>query len=299
MLTQAQLAARASGIGASEVAAALGLSRYVTPIELYLRKRGELPPPEETLPMRFGNAAEAFILDEFQRCHPTFALARAPDTMRRGPLLAHLDAWVPAQCNVQAKTARTREGWGESGSPDVPQDYLLQVQAEMLLAGVPVSYVPVLFGGADYDEFIIAADRELQELIEGGVREFWQRVQSGDPPEIVSVDDAITLYGRSSQAGRVTATVEVEEAVNNLREIKERRERLDAAEEHWKAMVLAALGERDTLVDPAGRVLCTWRASAPVKRFDAKAFESAHPMLYAQFVKACDPVRRLLVKVKG
>ncbi|WP_157272098.1 YqaJ viral recombinase family protein [Azohydromonas aeria] len=162
MLTEAQKALRRTGVGASECAAALGLSPYQTRFELYQVKRGEASESSDNLAMRFGLAVEPFILSEFQRAHPDDLLVVAPDTMRRGRLFAHLDAWLPGVLNVQAKTARTRQGWGESGSPDIPQHYLLQVQHEMLLAGVDVSFVPVLFGGADYDEFVVEADRELQ-----------------------------------------------------------------------------------------------------------------------------------------
>jgi putative phage-type endonuclease len=172
MLSESQKALRRTGVGASECAAALGLSPYQTRFELYQVKRGEVPEADDNLAMRFGLAAEPFILSEFQRAHLDDLLVVAPDTMGRGRLFCHLDAWVPGSFNVQAKTTRSRQGWGESGSPDISQHYLLQAQHEMLLAGVDVSFVPVLFGGAEYDEFVVEADRELQELIEDGIADF-------------------------------------------------------------------------------------------------------------------------------
>lgn len=296
MLTAEQMEVRRSGVGASEAAAALGLSPYATPLRLYQLKRGEAPPDDENLAMRFGNAAESFILSEFERAHPGLPIVRAPDTMRRGPMLAHLDAWVPGQCNVQAKTARSRNGWGESGSPDVPQHYLIQVQAEMLLANVAVSYVPVLFGGADYDEFIVEADRELQDMIEAGIAEFWERVQAGEPPEPQTYADMIARYGRASRTDAVMAGADVLDALKHLRELKTQAQHLELAEEGWKAVVLKAMGECDTLVDPAGKTLATWKASAAPKRFDTAAFKAAHPDLYEQFVAVGEPSRRFLLK---
>lgn len=297
-ITKEQLAARATGVGASEVAIALGMSPYATPFDLYLAKRGEVAAmQEETRPMRFGNAVEPFILSEFEREHPELgSLVRAPDTMRRGAMLAHLDAWVPGRCNVQAKTARDRRGWGESGSPDVPQHYLLQVQAEMLLANVSVSFVPVLFGGADYDEFVVEADRELQELVEDGVHDFWQRVERGEPPEPVTAEDAIARWGRSARAGRVVADDNVLAALAELREMKARREQLEGAEERAKAIVMAALRDADTLVDASGKTLVTWKQCAGAKRFDAEALKAAHPELAAKFIRQGDAYRRFILK---
>lgn len=43
---------RSKGFGASEAAAVAGLSQYETPLHVYMRKRGEMPPVQETKPMR-------------------------------------------------------------------------------------------------------------------------------------------------------------------------------------------------------------------------------------------------------
>ncbi|WP_298236526.1 YqaJ viral recombinase family protein [uncultured Azohydromonas sp.] len=296
MLSEAQKALRRTGVGASECAAALGLSPYQTRFELYQVKRGEAPEPEDNLAMRFGLAAEPFILSEFQRAHPDDLLVVAPDTMRRGRLFAHLDAWVPGRFTVQAKTARTRNGWGESGSSDIPQHYLLQVQQELLLSGEAVSFVPVLFGGADYDEFVVEADRELQELIEDGIADFWALVERGEPPEPVTLDDMLERFGRASRAEQVMADAEVLRAARELHAIKAQREQLDATEAALKARLMGALGEADTLVDATGQTLATWKATKPARRFDAAAFEAAHPALYREFLRTGEPGRQFRLK---
>lgn len=296
MLTDAQKALRRTGVGASECAAALGLSPYQTRFELYQVKRGEAPESPDNLAMRFGLAAEPFILSEFQCAHPDDLLVVAPDTMRRGRMFAHLDAWVPGSFNVQAKTARTRHGWGESGSPDIPQHYLLQVQHEMLLASVDVSFVPVLFGGADYDEFVVEADRELQELIEDGIAKFWRLVERGEPPEPVSLDDMLARFGGTCRAGQARTDPDVLRAVHELRAIRAQRERLDTAEAALKARLMGALREADTLVDATGHTLATWKATKPARRFDAAAFEAAHPELYREFLRTGEPGRQFRLK---
>jgi predicted phage-related endonuclease len=207
-----------------------------------------------------------------------------------------LDAWVPGIYNVQAKTARTRQGWGESGSPDVPLHYLLQVQQEMLLSGVDVSFAPVLFGGAEYDEFVVEADRELQELIEDGIADFWALVERGEPPEPVTLDDMLARFGHASRAEQVTANAEVLRAARELHAIKAQREQLDATEAALKARLMGALGEADTLVDATGQTLATWKATKPARRFDAAAFEAAHPELFREFLRTGEPGRQFRLK---
>lgn len=297
MLTAEQLAIRATGVGSSEAPAAIGLSPYLTPLQLYLIKRGEAPPVKETMTMRFGNAVEPFILDEFRRAHPDMQLVASPDTMRRGVMLAHLDAWQPGAANVQIKTARTRNGWGEPGTDQVPTHYLIQVQAEMLVAGVSVTFIPVLFGGADYDEFVVEADRELQEMVEAGVEEFWQKVQRAEPPPPVSFADVVAKYGRVSQARVVKADSDTVSTVYELRMLRDKIADLEAREEAARAKVMLAMAEADTLADPhTGDVLATWKASKPSQRLDSKALKAAMPDIYAQFLKAGEPSRRFLLK---
>jgi len=85
-------------------------------------------------------------------------------------------------------------------------------------------------------------------------------------------------------------------AVKQLHALKARRVEMDAEEDAARAIVMKTLGESDTLVDPAGRALCTWKASAPPMRFDAAALKAAHPELHAQFLKPGEPSRRFLLK---
>jgi hypothetical protein len=92
-----------------------------------------------------------------------------------------------------------------------------------------VSFVPVLFDGADYDEFVVEVDRELQELIEDGIADFWRLVERGESPQTVTLDDMLARWGGSSRADRVTADADVLRASHELRAIQAQRERLDAA----------------------------------------------------------------------
>jgi hypothetical protein len=159
-----------------------------------------------------------------------------------------------------------------------------------------VSFVPVLFGGADYDEFVVEADRELQELIEDGIADFWALVERGEPPESVTLDDMLARFGHASRAEQVTADAEVLRAARELHAIKAQREHLDATEGQLKAQLMGALGGADTLVDSTGQTLATWKATRPARRFDAAAFEAAHPALYRDFLHTGQPGRQFRLK---
>src|SRR4051794_3481154 len=56
------LAERLPRLGASEIAAAIGLNLYDSQLRLWLMKTGKLPPKEQTEPMELGTLLEPAIL---------------------------------------------------------------------------------------------------------------------------------------------------------------------------------------------------------------------------------------------
>lgn len=289
---------RMSGLGGSDAPAALGLSKWKTPLALYMEKRGELPAQPENEPMRWGTRLEPIVRQEY--AERTGEVVRLPEGLLRHPqhpwMLATVDGVTDSQRLVEIKTARTAEGWGEPGTDEVPQAYLIQVQHYLAVTALPVADVAVLIGGQDYRQYEVPADPELQELIIEQEAAFWRAVQEGTPPNPVTYADVVARYGRTSKGGSVPASDEVLEALAALRRYKAERAELDAEEEQVKAVLLAAFGECDTLVDRTGAVLATWKASKGRTSIDTEALKAAHPDLYAKFLKTGEPSRRLLLK---
>lgn len=292
-LTAQQIARRRDGIGASEVAAALGLSKWKTPLQLYLEKRGECPPIAQTTAMRFGHAAEPFILDEYE-LERGVRLVRAPDTITRGVMLCHLDAWVPGELVVNAKTARSREEWGEPGTDEVPKEYVVQEQAEMLLAGVKLAHVPVLFRGAEIETFEIPFDAELADMIDEGVAKFWERVLKGNAPDPTTPDDIRLRWPSSTSIAR-EATIEVVAAVDLLAQAKEAKKAAEAKEAEYAAVVQTFMEDAGVLTYD-GQTLATWKQNKPGSKLDIDAMTAAHPAIVAHFTKPKVGARPLLVK---
>jgi len=296
------LKARTTGIGGSDVAAILGLSKWKTPLQVYQEKRGEIEPQADNDAMKWGRYLEPVVRQAYADATGREVLVL--DQMVRHPIyehmIANLDGFVAPESAprrvFEAKTARSADGWGEPGSDQVPQSYLLQVQHYMAVTGFVVADVAVLIGGSDFRIYEVPEDRELQDMLCDACADFWARVQRADPPEPVTFADALQRWGKSSRSDAVMAGAEVMDAVEHLRKLKTEREHLDLAEEGWKAVVMKALGECDTLVDRTGKTLATWKAAAAPKRFDSNAFKVQHAALYEQFVKMGEPSRRFLLK---
>lgn len=177
-------AERLTGIGGSDAAVALGLSPYRTPLELYLEKRGEIPPFEGNEATLWGQLLEPVVRDEYAR--RTGRQVSVPPLARHPKhdfLIAHADGLTTDGRCYEGKTARSADGWGEPGTDQIPQAYLIQVQHVMLVTATPVADVAVLIGGSDFRLYEVPADRELQDMIVEGEAAFWQRVQKGHAPD--------------------------------------------------------------------------------------------------------------------
>jgi putative phage-type endonuclease len=178
-------------IGASEAAAACGFSPYKTPLQLYLEKRGLVDGPEENDAMRLGKLLEPVVLSEYQR------RAGVPDLVRDVPMLWLSDkpfiAATPDAIRmddderrpVEAKTTTFRRAaeFGEEGTDQIPEDYVMQAQQQMLVLGASKCDVAVMLDGRTLRLYTVHRHDALIEGIIDAETELWQRIADGNPPE--------------------------------------------------------------------------------------------------------------------
>jgi putative phage-type endonuclease len=191
---------RTKGIGASEAAQAIGVSKYGTPLELYLRKIGELPPIETNRAMRAGHHAEPFVAAEWQA--ETGKIIEVEQLFLRSTdhphLFATLDAVTTKGDIVEIKTIgehRARDaGLGPDGSDAIPTEWLLQAHQQMLvgdswagdspfLIDTSAVHFAVLVGGQELRTYRVERQPRLIESMVYHLSAFWGRVERRDPPE--------------------------------------------------------------------------------------------------------------------
>ena len=291
---------RRKGIGGSDIAAVMGLSPWKTAYQVYQEKRKEVANWEGNEATDWGKRMEPAIRQWYS--DTTGRSVRVPEkiiTHSRYPfMLASIDGFTDDPLRgLEIKTARSVKGWGEPGSNEIPDYYILQVQHYMTVTAFPVFDVAVSIGGGSPVLYEVPEDRELQEMIIDACAAFWQRVVDGNPPDAVSFSDAVARFGKSAAKGAVIASPGVCLDVADLRAVRDEKAALEAKEEEIKGRLIAVLGDAgDTLVDAGGETLLTYRLANGRKTFDAKAFEKDHPDIYQKYVKQSEPVRRFLLK---
>lgn len=197
MLTAEQKEARKSGVGGSDVAAILGLSKWKTPREVYLEKIGELEADndeeygeveDKVDSIHFGNVLEDVVADEFSRRNDL--KVRRRNNILLHPkyeyMLANIDRdIVKVDAGLECKTAGAFmvTEWGPSGTDEFPDYYLTQCVHYMNVTGKNNWYLAVLIGGNQYRQYYVEQDNELAEMVLQGVKDFWKRVEDRDPPD--------------------------------------------------------------------------------------------------------------------
>ena len=126
---------------------------------------------------------------------------------------------------------------------------------------------------------------------------FWERVQTGNPPDPVTYADAVARFGKAAAKGAVVASRLDIEAVNELRAVRSEKTRLEAREEEIRGGLIISLGENgDVLIDSDGSPLITYKLSGGRKMLDSKSLEKEMPDVYQKYLKHGEPSRRFLLK---
>lgn len=292
------LHARRRGLGGSDAAGALGVSKWKTELSIYLDKRGEAPEVEQTEPMRWGSLLEEIVRDEYKRRTGQRIYNTPMIFSKRHPwMLANTDARVAKDKRIlEIKTSRTADGWGDEGTADVPADYVCQVHHYMVVCEVDVADIAVLIGGADFRIYTIPLDRELADMIIEAERVLWDRIQRGNPPSPRTAADVAVLY-RVARSSPVEATDEITYDCKRLLDL---RKQISDAQDDADAIALRIKqfignGGGDVLVRD-GVTLATWKQRAGATRIDTKALKEKEPEVFERFAVTGEPTRTFLLK---
>lgn len=190
-LTEAQLEERRSGVGGSDAATVLGLNPFTTAYELYLDKRGEAPAEDENFLKEaryWGSVLEQPVCDRYAE-ETGYKIQKANQLIRSKEhpfMLANIDRKVVGEdrkIGFEAKTAARPEGWGESGSNEIPPYIMLQCQHYLAVTGYDIWDLAVLIGNRDFRTYRITPISDIIEQLIDAEEEFWDRVTNGVAPE--------------------------------------------------------------------------------------------------------------------
>jgi len=287
------LAARRTGIGASEIAAACGLSPYQTPFGLWEIKTGRQPEPDlsENEAVELGNELEETVARLYTK--RTGRKTRRSNFILRHPdhewMLCNLDRVIVAEdggepeileCKTAGHWAAQSEQWGEEEDA-CPEQYLVQVQQQLAVTGRKRGFVAVLFEGQRFRIYTVERNEEIIGAITRIGAQFWDCVKNDTPPPAIDVDDAKKKWPFAVAEKVVEADNDAlalyREVVDLKTEIKEREEKLTRVQ----GRLCDFMGDAE-LLQCLGKQLATWK-QIDGKRFSEKMHAAEAPDCHTKF----------------
>ncbi len=294
---------RRQGIGGSDASVVCGISRYKSPVELWMDKTGQLPYQEAGEAAYWGTLLESVVRSEFTKRTgiEVRQLGQLLQSEEHPFMLANLDGVceVPdhGTCIFEAKTASAFKAgeWEDS----IPDEYLLQVQHYMAVTGYKGTYIAVLIGGNTFRWKFIERDEELISMLIELESDFWKHVQDMTPPPLDGSEASTKfLSARFPSSVPKSHIILPDTAAGLLAQYDEACEQLEAVTEKKQEaenLLKQMMGENE--IGTAGNRIITWK-SVSQERLDSRTLKAEHPALYKQYVNKTSS-RRFSIKAAG
>lgn len=310
MSRQEWLTVRNQGIGASDAAAAIGISPYRSRLELWMIKTGRMPseltnaPDDLDSPMYWGNVLEPIVAEHYSR-KTGLKVRRVNSVLQHSDpdkawMLANLDYAVVGSDDVQILECKTAGEYGARLWQDgVPDYYQCQVQHQLAITGKQVADVAVLIRGQEFRIYRIERDDELiRELIELE-REFWQFVETDTPPPSdgsESADKALrALYPKDNGiAIDLSDDDNFNQVFHELTELRTAAQQLSLKESELKQQIQQRMGDASVAQFASGRI--SWKKSKDSVSLDTQSLLKAQPDLLQQYPQVRQGSRRFLIQ---
>lgn len=261
---QAWLEARRKGIGGTDAAAILGLSRYRTAIDVWEDKLGLAPERPATAAMEWGlrledAIARAYVVETGRPIRKVpMRRARHVSTF---PMLGSIDRL--GERVVEIKTARSDELLGDpEGPPEgrVPPDWYVQGQHYAEIVDRDLVDYAVLVGGSDFRIVTVPRDRAFGADLVAELGAWWSRYIVGKEQPEVSADDLDFLARKYPRdlVDELVATAELATAVDLWLDADQAKKDAEKERDGYRALIEDRMGTAGRLL--TGSASVSWRA---------------------------------------
>lgn len=208
MSHQDWLAMRKAGIGGSDCSAAVGLSRWKSPFQLWSEKTDRIVPTKAGQAAYWGSLLEPLLRAEVAKRMPEAEVRECPFFLRSKEhpyMLANLDGYVKNSDGsfsvLEIKTANAFSAV-QDWQNGLPIEYYCQVMHYMAVTGMNSAYVAVLLGGNTFEIQKIDRDEDMiQHIIQMEERFWYDYMLKDTPPEATAKDNEVLsqLYPKSEE----------------------------------------------------------------------------------------------------
>ncbi len=291
---------RKSGIGGSDASVVCGISRYKSPMELWMEKTNQLPYQEAGEAAYWGIQLESLVKSEFTK--RTNIKVKPVNQLLKNEeypfMLANLDGVCEhhdyGTCVFEAKTASAYKSgeWDDS----IPDEYMLQIQHYMAVTGYKGAYIAVLIGGNSFRWKFIERDEELIAMLIQLESDFWKHVESTVPPTLDGSEASAKFLAKkfpdSIKKSQIILPNTAADLINQYNEACEKLKTITEQKQEAENLLKEMIGENET--GTVGNWVIDWK-SISQERLDSKTLKAEHPVLYKKYANKTS-YRRFSVK---
>lgn len=300
------LLSRRRGIGGSDVAKILGLSKYSSPYQIWMDKTGkiEIDTSETSEAAYWGHHMEEVVAKEFEK--RTGKKVRVSNKIyfhKDYPfLLANVDRLVVGEDAIlECKTASEylKDSWADD---EIPIAYLAQVQHYLNVLDKPKAYIACLIGGNKFVWKEIQRDDELIEQMTEKLVDFWENHVLTDTPPEVDAQKSTTefinkMYGKDYHDHSIELNAQQIQDLKDLKELKKYESDIKEQINGIENRIKNALGESGATFGNSMEYRVSWKPFSRVT-VDSKLLKSKYPEVYENVTKKSES-KRFTVKEIG
>ncbi len=280
-------------IGASEAAAAMGVSKWKSPQQLYLEKKGVLLPFEGNLKTKLGKYMEPFVKDIFKE-------ETGKELQRRHAIFAHekyhymrcnLDYFVVGEkvpCEIKTTASRNTNEWEDQ---NIPSDYFWQLQHQMSVMDTKYAYLAVYFFSlGEFKCLRIDRCEESETAMIALEKRFWDAILEGAQPELNHADEELVnqRYQNADNENKDVINLRVDQykdLITRRREVSKLIKTLELEKKGLDVQLKDAMGSYRYAKCENYRI--QWKKSEQTTKaiFDEDRFQKDHPGMYGEYLK--------------
>lgn len=282
---------RTKYIGGSDVAAIIGVSRWKTPLEMWMLKTGlKVDKPIDSIAAELGTELEDYVARRFMKeTGKKVRRVNKPYVHPEKPYLqAHIDRDVvgeEALLECKTCTAWNAKAWDDD---EIPGDYIMQVYFYMLLTGYKKAYIAVLIGNSVFKWMELVWDETADAVIRSiyeRVVNFWENfvVPGVMPMDFKAKDEDVLeeLYPTNKIPVIIDLPIELSDDLELMQSNKQHIAELENRNAVITAKIQAAIGQNDGGV--CGPWEVKWKVQGAPGKLDKVGLEKEFPGAYKKY----------------
>jgi len=290
-MTQAEwLVLRQKGIGGSDAAVACGLSKWKSPLSLWLEKTGKQEPKPAGESAYWGTVMEPILQTEFAKrtgltVEPIPYMFRSKD---HPFMLANIDGIVRDGNDVALLEIKTAGLYAAAEWTDgLPAEYFIQIQHYLSVCGLSKAYIAVLIGGNTFQYHKIQRDVAAIKNIIAIESKFWQMVTNEVQPPVdgsgATADALASMYPNSNKISLILPDT-ADEILRRYFAAKEFEAKAKAEKILCENQLKDLIKDAECAKTLAGHSV-SWK-SVTTNRIDSTKLKTEQPELVKQYLTA-------------